>query len=58
MDNTRFFGRGYVLAGLFGAVLGGLAVALATRAIPKIMSGMMRNAMEQMRESGCDMADM
>ena len=57
MDNTHSFGIGHVFAGLIGAVLGGLAVALVTKAIPRMMSGMMRSAMAQRRESGCNMVD-
>ena len=48
---------GYLLAAGLGAVAGGLLVAVATRAIPKMMSqmmsGMMRNMMAQMGEEGC-----
>ena len=54
--------RGYIVAGLFGAVLGGLGVSLATRAIPKMASkmaaGMMQGMADRMRESGCDPAEM
>ena len=49
---------GYVIAGLFGLVLGGMLVALATRAIPKMASrmasGMMQGMADRMREGGCD----
>lgn len=52
----------YMLTASFGAVAGALIVALATRAIPKIMSrtmaGMMRNMMTQMGEHACDPAEM
>jgi len=52
----------WVLAGFFGAIGGGLVVALATRALPKMMSqmmaGMMRNMMARMGEAGCDPAEM
>lgn len=52
----------YLLAASLGAVGGGLFVALATRAIPRMMSqmmsGMMRNMMAQMGEAGCDPAEM
>ncbi len=48
---------GYLLAGVMGAVGGGLFVAIATKAIPKIISGMMEQMMprmiKQMKESGC-----
>jgi hypothetical protein len=48
---------GYILAGFLGALGGGLIVAIATRAIPKlisgIMGGMMQKMMARMKESGC-----
>jgi cytidine deaminase len=54
--------KGYIIATILGAVGGGLIVALATRAIPKIMSqmmaGMMQNMMVQMKEEGCNPAEM
>jgi len=54
--------RRYVLAATFGAIGGGLLVALAAKAIPKMMSkmrsGMMENMMAQMRKSGCNPAEM
>ncbi len=49
---------GYVLAAALGAVGGGLFVALATRAIPRMMAGMMQNMMAQMKASGCNPAEM
>jgi len=33
-------------------------MALATRAVPKMMAGMMRSMMAQMRDGGCDPAEM
>ncbi len=42
----------YVLATLSGAVVGGLLVAFATRAIPRIMSGMMAGMMKNMMQKG------
>lgn len=44
----------YVFAAVLGAIGGGVIVALATKAMPKIMSGMMRNMMGHMRKGGCD----
>ena len=47
----------YILATFLGVVFGGLVVAIATKAIPKMMSqmmfGMMKNMMSQMGEAGC-----
>jgi CheY-specific phosphatase CheX len=61
MHNTRSHTKGYVLAAALGAIGGGLIVALATRAIPKIasqvMSGMMRNMMAQMAAAGHNPAE-
>jgi len=62
MDAMSDSGKKYAAAVLVGAVGGGLIVALATRAIPKMMtqmmSGMMQNMMSGMRESGCDPTEM
>jgi len=63
MHNTSSYNKGHVLAAaVLGVLAGGLVVAFATRAIPKIMSqmmsGMMQNMMAQMGEGGCDPADM
>jgi hypothetical protein len=49
---------GYLMAALLGAVGGGLAVVLATRAIPGMLGQMMQRMMTQMREEGCDPAEM
>ncbi len=50
--------RGYVIAALLGAIGGGIIVALATRAIPKMMSQMMPKMMAQMGGGDCDPAEM
>ncbi|MCL4534282.1 MAG: hypothetical protein M1370_03875 [Bacteroidetes bacterium] len=50
--------KGYLLAVAFGAIGGGFAVALLTRAIPNMMSRMMQNMMAQMREAGCNPLEM
>ncbi len=46
------------VSGRLRPIGGGLIVALATKAIPKMMSGMMQNMMSRMRESGCDPEEM
>lgn len=50
----------YLLAALLGALGGGLVVALATRAVPRmasqIMAGRMRDLCAEMGEDGCDPA--
>ena len=48
----------YMLTLAVGAIVGGIAVAWATRAVPKIMSGMMQNMMANIREEGCDPQEM
>ena len=51
----------YVLAALLGVPAGGLLVAIATRAVPRMMSGMMAGMMQNMMasagEGGCEPAD-
>ncbi|MEJ2558578.1 MAG: hypothetical protein P8186_20660 [Anaerolineae bacterium] len=58
MQDTNSRKMGYVLAALLGGIGGGLIVALATRAIPQMMSGIMQSMMAQMREGGCDPQEM
>ena len=48
----------YMLTLAVGAIVGGIAVAWATRAVPKMMSGMMQSMMAHMREEGCDPREM
>ena len=50
--------RAYVLVALLGAIGGGLFVALATQAIPRMMAAMMRNMFAQMKASGCNPEEM
>jgi hypothetical protein len=57
-DNARSPRKGYLLAALVGAIGGGVAVAIATRAIPNIMSGMIQNMMAHMGEDGCGPGEM
>ena len=58
MHHIGSHSRRYVLAAVLGAIGGGIVVALATKAVPRMMSGMMRNMMAQMGEDGCDPAEM
>jgi len=50
--------RNYILIALVSAIGGGLIVALVTQAIPKMMSKMMRETISNMKECGCDPAEM
>ena len=52
MNNTHISRKGYALALVIGAFAGGLLVVIATKAIPKLMSGMMQNMMLDMRKNG------
>ncbi|MCJ7433313.1 MAG: hypothetical protein MUO77_07490 [Anaerolineales bacterium] len=54
MNNTHTSRKGYALALVIGAFAGGLLVAIAIKAIPKMMSGMMQNMMLEMRKNGFD----
>ncbi len=54
--NSRY--KTYLLAAILGAIGGGLVVVFVTRAIPKMMAGMMRTMMSQMGEDGCTPGDM
>ena len=60
--HNRGFHKGYVVAVVLGAAAGGLVVAYASKAFPRMMvrrmSHMMRDRMAQMGESGCDPAEM
>jgi CheY-specific phosphatase CheX len=61
MNNLISRNKGYLIAVVLGAIGGGLIVALATSAIPKMMSrmmaGMMQNMMAHMAEQGCNPAE-
>ena len=48
----------YILAVILGAIAGGVIVALATKAIPKIMADIMENMMTRMEKSGHNPAEM
>lgn len=51
-------GKKYLLAVTLGAVGGGLVVAWATRAMPRMMSGMMQSMMSRMGGEDCSPAEM
>ena len=62
MEASISTSKNSIVAALLGAFGGGIIVAVATRAIPKMMGAMMRDMMssmmEQMGEAGCDPAEM
>jgi hypothetical protein len=58
MNKTNSPARGYALAVILGAVGGGLLVAIATKAFPKMMPAIMQNMMLQMRRNGFNPGDM
>ena len=58
MSETGSNTRKYVFTLALGAIAGGIAIAWATKAMPKLMSGMMRNMMAHMGEEGCNPAEM
>ena len=62
MDKSRSSAGGYILAGLFGAAAGGIAVAIITKAIPtimsRVMSNMMANMTVRMEGEGCNPEEM
>jgi hypothetical protein len=52
MNNIHSSRKGYALAIIFGAIGGGLLMAIVVKAIPRMMSEMMQNMMKQMRKDG------
>jgi hypothetical protein len=48
----------YTVITALGAVSGGVLVAMASRAIPRLMAGMMRNMMTMMAKEGCSPEEM
>ena len=62
MSDQNSTNQKIILAAALGALGGGIAVLLATRAIPKMMAqmrqGMMQNMMEKMKECGCTPSEM
>jgi CheY-specific phosphatase CheX len=61
MVEMNTYRRNIVLAAILGTLTGGVIVAFATRAIPKMMSrmmaGMMQNMMAQRGKDGCALPD-
>jgi len=66
MQHSNSFKRGYILAAFAGALGGGIAVALVTKAIPRLVSQIMNEMMskmprlmaEHMKSEGFDPAEM
>jgi len=62
MNTPSSANRKVILAAGMGAFLGGVAVLLATRAIPKMIAqmrqGMMQNMMKKMKGRGCTPSEM
>lgn len=54
LSNISSRRKTYALAAALGAIAGGLVVVLATRAIPRMMAGIMQRMMAQMGEGGCN----
>jgi hypothetical protein len=53
MSDSGSWKKKYLLTFAFGAVAGGILISYVTRAMPKIMSRMMRNMMAEMGGEGC-----
>jgi len=62
MNESKVPVGGYLIAAALGATVGGVAVAIFSRAIPKMMSRimpiMMGNMMRQMGGEGCNPEEM
>jgi hypothetical protein len=52
MNNTHTSRKKYALTLVLSAFAGGLLVVIATKAIPKMLSGMMQNMILEMRKNG------
>ncbi len=50
--------RKYMIVAVIGAVGGGVLIAMATRAMPRMMSGMMQKMMTHMGGEGCNPVEM
>jgi hypothetical protein len=58
MDDSKAPVSGYLLAAALGTMVGGIGIAIITRAFPKMMSRMMSNMMQQMGGEGCNPEEM
>ena len=58
MSDTDSNAKKYMLAFGLGALGGGILLAWATKAMPKMMSKMMQNMMVKMQEEGCNPKEM
>jgi hypothetical protein len=58
MDDKTSSRNKYILTFALGTIVGGIGLALATKAMPKMMSRMMQNMMAQMGKEGCDPQEM
>ena len=62
MSDLGSINRKVILVAALGAACGGVALLLATRAIPKMMAhmrqGMMQNMMKMMKQRGCSPSEM
>jgi len=62
MSNASRLNKGYILVAVLSAMIGGLVVVLATRAIPKMlaqtMDQFMQKMMTQMEAKGCSPSEM
>jgi hypothetical protein len=58
MFNSRSHSKQYAIAAILGAAGGGLAIALAGKAGPKVKSMIMRRVMENMKEKGISPTEM
>jgi hypothetical protein len=57
MGDKTSSGNKYFLTFTLGAIAGGIALAWATNAMPRLMSRMMQNMMAQMGKEGCNPED-
>ena len=58
ISDTGSNSRKYVFAFGLGVIAGGSIMAYTTKAIPKMMAGMMQNMMTQMGGESCNPAEM